>query len=166
MKVYGYDFPMKIRAALATPLVAVALVTAGCSADDATNAVKSTAGKVSAAAGERLSAACRDSKRAVANLTTKAGNNLPAGLTQADGALESVAQQLKDIQVPESVKSTIDGATTQLGAAGDAVAKAVNSAGQSASGQAAKDATAAASTKAKDLAASLKQATSSLGLNC
>lgn len=162
----GYAFPMKIRAALATPLVAAALITAGCSADDATDAVKSTAGKVSAAAGERLSAACRDAKAAVADLTTKAGNTLPAGLTQADRALDSVAQALKDIQVPESVKSTIEGATSQMGAAGDAVAKAVDSAGQSASGQAAKDATAAAATRAEALAASLKEATSSLGLSC
>lgn len=158
---------MKARIALATVLIAAAgTIGAGCSTDDAVNAVTSKVAEVTGSTATALSTACRKTTAAASNLQREARENPPAALTEANAALDSVKASLSGIAVPEGVKAAWQEVVGDLTQVGDTIDSGVATAKESGAGQQVTQAANAAAARAKDLSTQMKELTAQLGLNC
>lgn len=158
---------MKARIALATVLIAAAgTIGAGCSTDDAVNAVTSKLAEVTGSTATALSNACRQTKAAAANLQQEAKANPPAALTEANAALDKVKASLSGIAVPEGVKTAWQEVTGDLSQVGSTIDSGVAKAKESGAGQQVTQAADKAAAGAKDLSTQLKELTADLGLSC
>lgn len=158
---------MKVRIALATVLIAAAgTIGAGCTTDDAVNAVTSKVAEVTGSTATALSTACRNTREAATNLQQEAKTNPPGALTEANAALDSVRSSLSGISVPEGVRSAWQQVVGEFSQLGDTIDAGVASAKESGAGQQVSEAANQAAAGAKDLAAQLRAVTSDLGLSC
>jgi hypothetical protein len=158
---------MKIRIAAATVLIAIAgTIGAGCSTDDAVNAVTSQVAEVTGSTATALSTACRKTREAATNLQQEAKTNPPAALTEANATLDSVRSSLSGISIPEGVRTAWREVVGDFSQVGDTIDSGVAGIRESGAGQQVSQAATRAAEGAEDLAAQLKAVTSDLGLSC